>query len=93
LRFDPNNDGELSLEEWELARHAAKQEVEKMKRDVLAQPGINIISRSPDGELFLISNLTQDRLSRRYLLWAWGHIVIFFGSLGGLGWVLQNVNS
>jgi hypothetical protein len=92
-RFDLNKDGELSLEEWELARQAAKREVERMMVDVQAQPSTNIISRSPDGELFLISNLSQDRLSRRYLLWAWGHVVIFFGSLGGLGWILQNVNS
>ncbi|MDP1678796.1 MAG: GIDE domain-containing protein [Candidatus Nitrotoga sp.] len=86
-RFDLNKDGELSIEEWELARQAAKREVEKMKVDVLAQPSTNVISRSPDGQLFLISNLSQDRLSRRYLLWAWGHLMIFFGSLGGLGWV------
>lgn len=92
-RFDLNKDGELSMEEWELVRQAAKLEVGKMRMDVQAQPGTNIISRSPDGQLFLISNLSQDRLSRRYLLWAWGHVIIFFGALGGLGWVLQNVNS
>lgn len=91
--FDLNKDGELSMEEWELVRQAAKLEVGKMRMDVQAQPGTNIISRSPDGQLFLISNLSQDRLSRRYLLWAWGHVIIFFGALGGLGWVLQNVNS
>lgn len=87
-RFDLNKDGELSIEEWELARQAAKGEVEKMMVDVLTHPSTNIISRSPDGQLFLISNLSGDRLSRRYLFWAWGHLTIFFGSLGGLGWVL-----
>lgn len=92
-RFDQNKDGELSLAEWELARQAAKVEVEKMMADVLAHPSTHIISHSPDGQLFLISNLSGDRLSRRYLLWAWGHLMILFGSLGGLGWVLQNINS
>ena len=91
-RFDLNKDGELSVEEWELARQAAKREVRKMMMDVLAQPSTNIISRSSDGQLFLISNLPSNRLSRRYLLWAWGHLLIFFGSLGGLGWVMQHVN-
>lgn len=91
-RFDLNKDGELSIEEWELARQAAKREVEKMEMDVLAQPSTHIISRSPDGQLFLISNLSGDSLSRRYMLWAWGHLIIFFGSLGGLGLVLQNVS-
>jgi hypothetical protein len=91
-RFDLDKDGELSIEEWEFARQAAKQEVEKMKTDVLAQPSTHIMSRSPDGQLFLISNLSGDSLSRRYMLWVWGHLLIFFGSLGGLGLVLQNVS-
>jgi hypothetical protein len=52
-RFDLNKDGELSMEEWELVRQSAKREVEKMKADVLTQPSTNIISRSPDGQLFL----------------------------------------
>ncbi|CAH1904735.1 EF-hand domain-containing protein [Candidatus Nitrotoga sp. HW29] len=91
-RFDLNKDGALSIEEWELARQAAKREVEKMEVDVLTQPCTHIISRSLDGQLFLISNLSGDSLSRRYMLWAWGHLIIFFGSLGGVGLVLQNVS-
>ena len=91
-RFDLNNDGVLDEEEWFLARQAAKREVAKEMREAQAQPDINIISHPPDGKLFLISNLSQERLSRRYLLWAWAHLVIFFGMLGGIGWVLQHGN-
>lgn len=88
-RFDLDNDGTLNSQEWLLARSAARREVAKMMREEQEQPDINIISRPREEELFLISNLDQDKLSRRYLLWSWAHLAIFFGALGGIGWVLQ----
>jgi len=88
-RFDLNNDGELDMNEWLLARQAAKREVAKKKRDAHAQPDIHLIGQPRDGKLFLISNLTPEKLSRRYLFWSWVHVVIFFGALGALGWLLQ----
>ena len=88
-RFDLDNDGTLNSQEWLLARSAAKREVAKMMREEQEQPDINIISRPREGELFLVSNLDQDKLSRRYLLWSSAHLAIFFGALGGIGWVLQ----
>ena len=83
------NHGTLDMQEWMLARSAAKREVARMMRETRAQPEINIISRPRDGQLFLISNYSQEKLSRRYLLWSWAHLAIFFGALGGIGWVLQ----
>ena len=88
-RFDLNNDGELDMNEWLLARQAAKREVAKKKRDAHAQPDIHLIGQPRDGKLFLVSNLTPEKLSRRYLLWSWAHVVIFFGALSGIGWLLQ----
>ena len=88
-RFDLDNNGTLDMQEWMLARSAARREVAKMMREAQAQPDINIISQPRDGKLFLVSNLDQDKLSRRYLLWSWAHLAIFFGALGGIGWVLQ----
>jgi len=87
-RFDLDSDGKLGMDEWMLARQAAKREVGKMLRDAQAQPDINIINRPRDGKLFLISNLTPENLSRRYLFWTWAHLVIFSGALGGIGWLL-----
>lgn len=89
-RFDLNNDGELDMTEWMLARQAAKREVAKLQREAHAQPDIHIISQPRDGKLFLISNLTPEKLSRRYLLWTWVHLVILFGSLLGIAWVWQS---
>jgi hypothetical protein len=91
-RFDLDNNGTLDMQEWMLARSAAKREAAKMMREAQAQPDINIISRPRDNQLFLISNLTPDKLSRRFLLWSWAHVAIFFGALGGIGWVLQSAN-
>ena len=88
-RFDLNNDGKLDMNEWLLARQAAKREVAKKKRAAHAQPDIHLIGQPRDGKLFLISNLTPEKLSHRYLFWSWAHVVIFFGALGGIGWLLQ----
>jgi hypothetical protein len=89
-RFYLDGNGTLDMQEWMLARSAANREVGKMMREAQAQPEINIISQPRDGKLFLVSNLDQDKLSRRYLFWSWVHLAIFFGALGGIGWVLQS---
>jgi hypothetical protein len=89
-RFDLNQDGQLDMKEWMLARQAAKREVEKKKREAQAQPDIHLLDLPRDGKLFLISNLTPDKLSRRYLFWSWMHLVIFFAALGGISWMLSN---
>jgi len=89
-RFDLDGNGTLDMQEWMLARSAAKREVAKMMRVAQAQEDINIIGRPRNGQLFLVSNLDQGKLSRRYLLWSWAHLAIFFGALGGMGWVLQS---
>jgi hypothetical protein len=91
-RFDLNNDGDLDMAEWMLARKAAQREVAKKMRELQAQPDLNIISQPRDGKLFLVSNLTPEDLSRRYLYWSWGHLLIFFAALAGCGWLLQTTS-
>lgn len=88
-RFDLDGNGELDMEEWMLARQAAKREVDKMRREAQAQADLHLVAAPLDGKLFLISNLTPDRLSRRYLFWSWAHLAIFFGSLSATGWLMQ----
>ncbi len=88
-RFDLNNDGELDMDEWLLARQAAKREVRKMMGVAHAQADLNIIGKPRDAKLFLISNISSEKLSRRYFFWSWAHVVIFFGSLVGISWVAQ----
>lgn len=88
-RFDLDNNGELDMQEWMLARSAAKREVSRIQRDLQSRPDFHLIGRPADGKLYLISNLPQEKLSRRYLLWSWAHLTIFFGALGGIGWALN----
>jgi hypothetical protein len=88
-RFDLNGDGELDMQEWGLARSAAKREAEKVLTQARSAPDIHYLVRPGNGRLFLISNLAPDKLARRYAIWAWAHLVIFFGALGGMVWVLQ----
>ncbi len=87
-RFDLNSDGQLDMQEWMLARKAAKREAEKRMAQERAQPDVHYLVRPTDGRLFLISNLPQDRLARRYWFWTWAHLAIFLGALGGAAWLL-----
>jgi len=88
-RFDLDENGELDMKEWMLARSAAKREVNKLLREARSQTDFHIIDQPHDGKLFLISNLTPEKLSRRYLFWAWAHLIIFFGTMIGISRVLQ----
>jgi hypothetical protein len=88
-RFDLDENGALDMREWMLARQAAKREAEKRLTQARAEPDTNFMLRPHDGRLFLISNLDHDKLALRYKRWAWAHVVILFGALGGLGWVLR----
>ncbi|MDD2774543.1 MAG: GIDE domain-containing protein [Gallionella sp.] len=88
-RFDLNADGQLGEEEWMLARRAAKREVSKKVSGAQSQADIHVIRQPADGKLFVISNLTPEKLSRRYLYWVWGNLLIFLSGLAGIGWVMQ----
>jgi hypothetical protein len=89
-RFDLNKDGELDMDEWMLARRAAQRVVEESRREATLQPDMHLMHAPRDGKLFLISNLPPERLARRYLVWSWAHLVIFFCALACIGWVMQN---
>ena len=88
-RFDLNKDGSLDLQEWALARNAAKRVAEKRITQARLAPDTHYLLRPQDGRLFLISNLAPDKLARRYALWTWLHLTIFFGALAGVIWVLD----
>lgn len=88
-RFDLNGDGVLDMQEWALARQAAKRTVEKRIKEARSQPDTHLLVQPHDQRLFLISNLPPDSLARRYWLWSWAHLGIFFGALGGIAWLLQ----
>lgn len=75
-RFDLNHDGEVDLQEWELARRLATKTVEQQHREIRAQAGVHMVRAPADGRLFLISALDPQRLRRRYLLWSALHLTV-----------------
>jgi hypothetical protein len=81
-RFDLNRDGQIDLQEWELARRLAQKTVEREHRALRAQPGVNLLRAPADGRLFLISSLSPHALRRRFVWWAVFHFVCALAALG-----------
>jgi hypothetical protein len=81
-RFDLNRDGQVDLQEWELARRLAQKTVEAQHRELRAQPGVNLMRAPADGRLFLISSLAPQALRRRFVLWAVFHFACALTALG-----------
>lgn len=78
-RFDLNGDGEISLQEWQLARSAAQRQVEREHNEVKLKRGVHLV-RKPRGRMFLIANRTPAQMVSRYLHWAWVHLCLFIAA-------------
>ncbi|WP_333858598.1 hypothetical protein, partial [Denitromonas sp.] len=64
-RFDLDGDGQVDLQEWELARAEAKREVRRQQAELHAAAEAHIV-RKPEGRrLYLISDLDPSQLGRR----------------------------
>jgi hypothetical protein len=68
-RFDLDQDGEIDLKEWELARKAAGREVTRRHAQIRSQPGMHVLRVPRDGRLFVLSNLDPGLLIARYRRW------------------------
>lgn len=74
-RFDLDGDGEISLREWQLARHAAQTQVKRTHDEIRLQDGTHLI-RKPRGRIFLIANRSPEQMASRYRYWAWAHLCL-----------------
>ena len=83
-RFDLNGDGQIDMQEWELARQAARREVARMHSELRSGADIHTIGRPHQGQPYLISNIDPQRLARRYLLWSFFHLAAFLAALGAI---------
>lgn len=72
-RFDLNGDGEISLQEWKLARRAAKRQIEREHSEIRLESGTHMV-RKPRGRMYLIANRTPEEMVSRYKFWAWAHL-------------------
>lgn len=86
-RFDLNGDGEIDMQEWGLARQAARREVTSLHREARNESDVNTLRSPRNGRLYLLSNLDPNKLARRYLLWSTFHVAVFLVALGTIPWV------
>lgn len=83
-RFDANRDGEISLDEWERARQAASDEVDRAHLDSRLKDGIHLMRQPAHGRPFLIANREVTALVRHFRLWSWAHLALIMAALLGL---------
>lgn len=91
-RFDLDQDGTISMQEWELARMQAIREVRKQHLERMGNQseGVHLLRKPRDRRLFLLANEMPDTLGRRYLWWSVAHLVAFLG-LGIWGLILIGI--
>jgi hypothetical protein len=90
-RFDSNHDGVLSSQEWDRARAAAR---DKVQRDTLSQAPtavLHTLSHPADGRVFLLAASDGETLARRLRRKALAGIAAFLGSTAALAWTLTRV--
>ncbi|MDD5330788.1 MAG: hypothetical protein PHX38_12365 [Sulfuricella sp.] len=90
-RFDLDGDGQLSPREWELAVLAAKREVARQHGEIRLRDGVHLLRQPKDGRLFLLSNLPEQSLARKYVLWGWFHLLTGLSAVGGLAYLVGNL--
>lgn len=74
-RFDVSRSGEIDMQEWELARAAARREVE-MHHQMRAHTEMYTIAKPANGQLFLISALSPQALRDQYQCWSILHLLL-----------------
>jgi hypothetical protein len=79
-RFDSNRDGTIDLEEWEQARLKALHEVRQRHAEVRSGEGVHLLRKPRDGRLFLLADMVPEAIGRRFALWSWLHLAVFFGA-------------
>lgn len=87
-RFDLDKDGQIDPHEWELALLAAKREVAKQHGEIRLKDGVHLLRKPGNGRLFLLSNLQEENLARKYVLWGWFHLLTFVGAAGSTAYLL-----
>ena len=83
-RFDADRDGEISLDEWEQARHAASIEVDRAHLDIRLKDGIHLMRKPVHGRPFLVANREVTELVRHFRFWSWAHLGLMLAVLYGL---------
>lgn len=76
-RYDQNLNGQIDMEEWELARRDAINEVKAehaMQTNLSNKNGSDFTLAKPAGKLFLISAKSPNQLRASYKMWVAAHL-------------------
>lgn len=87
-RFDLNHDGQIDLQEWELARRLALHTVEKEHALLHQVAHVNMMRAPKSSSLFLISSLSPQKLRQRYVFWSCVHFAVFMVASMAAFWAL-----
>ncbi len=79
-RFDQNCNGQIDMDEWEIARAEARCEVEA-RHQMHAKNEIYTLAKPANGQLFLISALSPQGLRKQYQYWSLFHLAVLVSVL------------
>lgn len=82
--FDTNHDGQVDMQEWEVARQEARRLVLERERDNLRRPPVNVLTKPPDGRDYVLSCQPPKRLEWRLRGYSLLCLALFIGA-GSLG--------
>lgn len=87
-RFDADRDGEISEAEWEQARKAAADAVDREHLEIRLKDGVHLMRKPAHSRPFLITNREASALTRHFRLWSWWHLLSIAGAMTGLGLIV-----
>lgn len=80
-RFDTDQDGNISMGEWEAARRLAAREVDAANLQRINQGGLNLLGATGEKRKpFLLSAVLQQQLVKRYRLYSGAAFVLFLAA-------------
>ncbi len=85
-RFDRDKNGEIDPHEWEEARKEAAKQIQAEHLEIRLRDSIPMLRQPKDGRLYLIANLSEEALTRKYFLWGIFHLAMFFGAVVALAY-------
>lgn len=85
-RFDLDGDREISAEEWDLVRGAARREVNRHHLEMRQLADSHVLRQPKNGRSYLISSLNPNQLARRFAYWSVFHLTVFFIALATIPW-------
>jgi len=88
--FDANRDGQIDMHEWEKVRKAALAKVMESHKEMKTAPAVNMLSRTHDKRRpFILSFVPQEDLIKRYRLFSYGLISMFFICGTFVTWIIN----